>query len=72
VKSSGVWAVYRAGAWELGTVRGSSLVLEGLQVVGSRAAAIADPAGGTTVDSQARSAVSQILAALRQHGLIQT
>jgi hypothetical protein len=41
-------------------------------VVGSRATAIADPGGGSTVDSQARTAVGQILAALRQHGLIET
>jgi hypothetical protein len=31
---------------------------------------IASPAGGTTVDSQARSAIDQMLGALRQHGLI--
>jgi hypothetical protein len=40
------------------------------QVVGARAAAIAAPTGGATVDSQARLAVSGILAALRSHGLI--
>jgi hypothetical protein len=72
VKSTGVCASYRAGAWELGNVRGSSLVLGGLQVVGARLAAIADPSGGATVDSQARTALSAILAALRQHGLIAT
>jgi hypothetical protein len=71
-KSSGSWAVYRAGAWELGNVRGSKLVIGGLQVVGSRATAIADPTGGSTADSQARAAIGQILAALRQHGLIET
>jgi hypothetical protein len=72
VKSTGVWAVYRAGAWEMGTVRGASLVLGGLKVVGSRAAAIADPSGGTTIDSQARATLGLVLAALRQHGLIET
>jgi hypothetical protein len=64
--------VVRAGAWELGNLRGTSLVLGGLQVVGARAGAITDPSGGTTVDSQARTALSAILAALRQHGLITT
>jgi hypothetical protein len=71
VRSSSVWATYRAGAWELGQVRGSSLVLAGQQVVGSRAAAIASASGGTTVDSEARAVVDQILAAMRQHGLIE-
>jgi len=72
VKSTSVWAVHRAGAWELGNIHGSTLVLGGLQVVGSRAPGIADPSGGTVVDSQVRATVGQILAALRQHGLIQS
>ena len=33
-------------------------------------AAIADPSGGTTTDAEARTAIDQILAALRQQGLI--
>lgn len=70
VRSSGVWATYRSGAWEQGMVRGTSILVAGQQVVGSRGAAIASPSGGTTVDSAARSAIDQILAALRQHGLI--
>ena len=72
VKSTAVWALFRSGAWELGTVRGSSLVLAGQQVVGARAAAIAAPAGGTTIDAESRTAIGQILTALRQHGLIET
>jgi hypothetical protein len=70
VKSAEVWAVYRSGAWELGVVRGGSLVLDGNQVVGSRLAAIAAPSGGTIVDAESRTAINQVLAALRQHGLI--
>jgi hypothetical protein len=35
-----------------------------------RPAAIADPSGGTTADSEARAAIAQVLAALRQQGLI--
>ena len=71
-KLSSTWALYRAGGWELGGVRGSKLLIGGLQVVGSRATAIANPSGGSTADSQARTAIGQILAALRQHGLIET
>jgi hypothetical protein len=72
VKASGSWATYRLGVWEIGTLRGSSVVLGGQQVVGGRAAAIASATGGTTIDVQARVVLDQVLAALRQHGLIDT
>lgn len=71
VRASGQSARYRDGAWEIGQLRGSNVVLAGVQVVGPRAGAIAAPSGGATVDSQARSAIGSILAALRQHGLIE-
>jgi hypothetical protein len=72
VRSTGTWAVYGLGAWEVGQLTGSALVLEGKQVVGARAAAIPSASGGTTIDVQARAAVDQILGALRQHGLIES
>lgn len=72
VRSSAVDACYRAGAWEVGQLRGDRLVIGGQQVVSSRGAAIAAPAGGLTADAEARTAISQILAALRLHGLIAT
>jgi len=70
VTPSGFIAAYRAGAWEMGAVRASRLMVDGMQVVGAQAAAIADPAGGATIDAQVRATVSEMLAALRQHGLI--
>lgn len=70
VRSSSTWAVFKGGHWELGLVRGSSLVLEGQQVVGTRLPPIATPSGGATTDVEARAVIAQILAALRQHGLI--
>ena len=70
VKSNGIPATYRSGAWEFGVLRGSSLVIGDDQVVGARSAAIPSPMGGGTIDSEARSTVDQVLAALRQHGLI--
>ena len=72
VRTSAQTAVYRQGAWEIGQIRGATLILGGQQVVAARGAAIASPSGGATVDSQARGAVDLILAALRQHGLIET
>jgi hypothetical protein len=40
--------------------------------VSPRADAIASPSGGTTIDDEARTSIDQILATLRQKGLIDT
>ena len=70
VVSTSVWAVFRDGAWEIGSLRGENVVIGGEQVVGARASAIAAPVGGSTVDDEARAAIGQVLSALRAHGLI--
>ena len=70
VKSNGLVASYSGSAWETGTIRAGRVLVDGLQVVGARASAVADPAGGSVVDAEARSALAQILSALRLHGLI--
>ncbi len=72
VRSGGGDAFYRGGSWELGTLRGSELAVDGLKVVGPQGAAIAAPSGGTTTDLEARTAIGEILAAMREHGLIKT
>lgn len=72
VKSLGISALFSDGEWRVGPVSGTAFIVNNQQVVGSRLAAIANPAGGTTVDSQARQAIAAVLAALRQHGLIET
>jgi len=71
VRATATWAMFRGGAWEIGLLRGDAVVIGGEQVIGSRAAAIADPAGGATVDNEARTAIDAILDALREHGLIE-
>jgi hypothetical protein len=70
VRSASIWAVFRSGSWDLGLILGSSIILGGQQVVGTRLPAIANPSGGPTIDSEARGVIVQILAALRQHGLV--
>lgn len=56
VKSTGVTLRYANGGWSL--------------VLAAQQAAISDVAGGTTVDTESRAAISAILSALRAHGLI--
>lgn len=70
VISTATWALFRAGAWEFGIVRGDQVVIGGRQVVGAQAAAVPAPAGGTTVDVEARATIGLMLSALRAHGLI--
>lgn len=70
IKAEAQCACYRSEAWEFGVLRGSSLMIGGIQVVGQQGASIASASGGTTVDSEARTAIDQILAAMREHGLI--
>nr|NUR37089.1 DUF2793 domain-containing protein [Sphingomonas sp.] len=70
VKAAETIAVFRAGAWEVGTVRCSQVIVGGQKVVGARGAAIASAAGGSTVDVEARAAIEGILDRLRAHGLI--
>ena len=70
VKTSGLVASFAGQGWETGAIRAQRVLVDGVQVVGSRAAAIADPAGGSVVDAEARATLAQILSALRQHGMI--
>ena len=72
VRSTGTFATYRAGSWDLGEIRASSVKVAGQQIIGAQQAAIETPSGGSTVDAEARTAVAAILAALRAHGLIAT
>ena len=61
---------YLSTGWTNGVLTGTSLVLNGVQLVGARATAIAAPVGGTVIDVQARAAISAILSSLGTHGLI--
>lgn len=70
IKTSAIYATYNSGAWEIGAIRGSQLMIAGTKVVGAQANAIGEPAGGATVDAEARATLNAILDALRSHGLI--
>lgn len=56
--------------WSAGALTARSVSIGGQQVIGARSGAIATPAAGTTVDAEARTAITAVLSALRIHGLI--
>ena len=72
VRSQRVLATFLDGSWEIGTLRASEVIVGEQKVIGARAPAIDTPAGGGTVDVEARAALVEILDALRAHGLIET
>ena len=69
-KSSGETMSYIGSIWQSGIVRAQEVQVNGQRVLGERQPATADPIGGTAMDTECRAAVSDILAALRAHGLI--
>jgi len=71
IASDSGFALFSEGEWLVGRSYGRVFV-DGVQLVGSRAAPIAEPAGGPTVDAEARATIGKVLEALRSHGLIDT
>ena len=68
--ATGLWLQRIGAAWVAGQMAASSIWIGGVQVIGPRGAAIVTPDGGTSVDSEARAAITSILQTLRTHGLI--
>lgn len=69
-RTNGYFMRHDGSAWTAGDLRGNSLKIWGVQVVGPRLSAIAGPSGGAVVDNVARDTIDAILNALRVHGLI--
>lgn len=72
VMADGLWARRGTGDWVVGDLVAGSLSIGGTQVVGAQRAAITNPGGGSTIDVEARAAISALLGAARFHGLIAT
>ena len=70
-RASGIEWRRLANGWSIGVVKANQLVIGGQQVVGAREAAVAAPSGGSTIDTEARACLQDILSALRTHGLIE-
>lgn len=65
------FALFSGGNWRLGEAYGR-LFVNGVQVVGPRAAAIVEPSGGLVVDAEARASILAVLDVMRAHGLVDT
>lgn len=61
-----------ANQWKRVYVGPGGVLASGTKVVGIQGAAVADAAGGATIDAEARTALNALLARLRTHGLIAT
>ena len=59
-----------SGAWLLGIVKASEIQINGVKVLGVQQPAIPNVSGGTTIDSEARNTLAQVLTSLRAHGII--
>lgn len=62
--------IFQSGSWRLDAIRGDGLYIGNKRVIGARVSDIAEPAGGTIVDVEARSVINLLLSMLREHGLI--
>lgn len=61
---------FAGDAWVLGVMQAAEVHINNQKVLSARQPAIAAPSGGPTVDLECRSALAQVLQALRSHGLI--
>ncbi|MBS0502619.1 MAG: DUF2793 domain-containing protein [Proteobacteria bacterium] len=71
LKDQSLWAVREATEWVMGEERASRILVDDQPVVGARGAAVALPAGGATIDAEARTAIAAIIDRLAAHGLIE-
>ena len=69
-KDAGFSRQWTGSGWSDGTIQVAAVEIEGERVVGPRQPDIGVPAGGATVDSEARTAVAAVIVTLKSHGLI--
>jgi hypothetical protein len=71
VKDRGNGLCHDGEDWIDDAVREDGYYVSGQRVVGARGEGITSPSGGATQDAEARAAINAVLAALREHGLIE-
>lgn len=64
-----LWLRWTGSQWSHGQLEGSELRIGGQKVVGARLPEVPNPSGGTTIDAEARQAITAITATLKSHGL---
>ena len=69
-RAAGVFVWFDGTEWRADGWPTAGLMVNGQRVVSTRGGAIAAPAGGATVDGEARATIGQILSVLKSHGLI--
>lgn len=69
-KADGHYLYWNGTNWTAAIAVGG-VTIGGAQVVGVRQPAIANPSGGTVIDTEARVALTEVIAALMTHGLIE-
>ncbi len=69
-QAQGLWIHWNGAGWSDGSLPASSIRIGGEKVVGARQPAIASPSNGTIIDAEGRAAITQIIVALRTHGMI--
>lgn len=68
----GCWLHWSGSGWSDGSLPAAALVIAGQQVVGPRLPDVPSPSGGTTIDTEARTAIDALIATLKSHGLIES
>lgn len=69
-RADATYVRFDGSRWRVGEMAGSRVLVAGRPVVGEQQPAIAAATGGTVIDSEARTSLAAVLAALRSHGLI--
>ena len=62
--------IRRGATWSIGEVNARQIRINAVRLLTVQQSAIASPLGGTVIDSESRTAITNILGALRTHGLI--
>lgn len=70
-RQTGEYFVRHLNAWETGVAKVREVRVNGKTVVRERQPPIPEPSGGATVDGECRAAISQLIATMRTHGLIE-
>lgn len=70
-KAANHYRLFDGTNWNDGTFPAARIAINGQQVIGPRQPAIPIPGGGSLVDTEARAAISGLIVALQQHGLVE-